>query len=125
MVICELLSLGAKLVGGGGEGKENEDARTDLVRFPFLVCVLAFVFVFSESASTLEEESGYVLEVAPIGEFKAAILGGRWDEALGLLEATGLKGSRWEVVSPFLSFRSPLVFLFRARQRERDKYVGR
>ena len=52
-----------------------------------------------ESASMLEHESGYQLEVAPIADFESAILGARWDEAVGLMEALGLAGSAWEAVS--------------------------
>lgn len=47
----------------------------------------------------LEHESGYQLEVAPIADFESAILGARWDEAVGLMEALGLVGSAWEAVS--------------------------
>jgi hypothetical protein len=50
----------------------------------------------------LEHESGYQLEVAPVGDFESAILGARWDEAVGLMDALGLAGSSWEPVSPFV-----------------------
>lgn len=34
-----------------------------------------------ESANTLEEESGYVMEDPDILEFRKLVLGGRWSEA--------------------------------------------
>jgi hypothetical protein len=44
----------------------------------------------SESANTLEAESGYVLSSQSAQDFQSAILGGRWSEALGLLPHLGI-----------------------------------
>ena len=44
----------------------------------------------SESADRLEAESGYRLSIQPAADFQAAILGGRWSEAVELLPQLGI-----------------------------------
>lgn len=44
----------------------------------------------SQSADTLEAESGYQLSTQPAADFQAAIMGGRWAEAIQLLEQLGI-----------------------------------
>lgn len=44
----------------------------------------------SQSADTLESESGYQLSTQPAADFQAAIMGGRWSEAIQLLEQLGI-----------------------------------
>ena len=44
----------------------------------------------SQSADVLEAESGYQLSTPAAADFQAAILGGRWNEALALLSQLGI-----------------------------------
>lgn len=44
----------------------------------------------SQTADVLQAESGYTLSSAPAADFQAAILGGRWSEALSLLPDLGI-----------------------------------
>ncbi|KAH9981139.1 WD40 repeat-like protein [Lactifluus volemus] len=45
---------------------------------------------YIESAATLEEESGYVMETSPVAEFRRCILEGAWSEAEHALERLGV-----------------------------------
>jgi hypothetical protein len=45
---------------------------------------------FSQSADTLEAESGYQLSTQPAADFQAAIMGGRWSESIQLLDQLGI-----------------------------------
>ncbi|CED84683.1 WD40 repeat-containing protein [Phaffia rhodozyma] len=56
---------------------------------------------YKDSAALLEHESGYVLEATPVADMRSAIMGGRWDEALGLLETTGIAGTKNETAARF------------------------
>jgi WD repeat-containing protein 26 len=51
---------------------------------------LTMFCLFSESAATLEEESGYVMETSPVAEFRRCILEGAWSEAEHALERLGV-----------------------------------
>lgn len=44
----------------------------------------------SESAATLEAESGYVMETSRVAEFRRCILEGLWSEAESALEHLGV-----------------------------------
>lgn len=44
----------------------------------------------SESAATLEAESGYVMETSRVAEFRRCILEGAWSEAESALEHLGV-----------------------------------
>ena len=44
----------------------------------------------SESAATLEAESGYVMETSRVAEFRRCILEGSWSEAESALEYLGV-----------------------------------
>jgi WD repeat-containing protein 26 len=46
--------------------------------------------LLSESAATLEAESGYVMETSPVAEFRRCILEGTWSEAERALEHLGV-----------------------------------
>jgi hypothetical protein len=54
------------------------------------------LYLASESAATLEAESGYVMETSRVAEFRRCILEGLWSEAesalghLGVAEDEGL-----------------------------------
>ncbi|KAK4686064.1 WD repeat-containing protein 26, partial [Tremellales sp. Uapishka_1] len=45
---------------------------------------------YSQAAEALELESGYILSTRSVADFEAAILGGRWEEALSLLPELGI-----------------------------------
>jgi hypothetical protein len=47
------------------------------------------VLTLSQSAEVLEAESGFTLSSPAANDFQQAILGGRWNEALGYLEQLG------------------------------------
>jgi hypothetical protein len=47
----------------------------------------------SQSAEVLEAESGFQLSSGSASDFEAAVLGGRWSEALGLLPQLGIDTS--------------------------------
>jgi hypothetical protein len=48
------------------------------------------LFLASESAATLEAESGYVMETSRVAEFRRCILEGSWSEAESALEHLGV-----------------------------------
>ncbi|ORY24376.1 WD40-repeat-containing domain protein [Naematelia encephala] len=48
---------------------------------------------YNQSADVLEAESGYVLSTSAASDFQAAILGGRWSEALALLPELGISSA--------------------------------
>ncbi|KAL7414801.1 hypothetical protein BDY24DRAFT_18376 [Mrakia frigida] len=107
------------------DDNDNEGSSIDRGEFVRIAIQALRDCGYSESALTLEEESGYILEVAPIGEFKAAILGGRWDEALGLMEATGLSGSGWEVSVKFAIAEQEYLELLETSQTKKALVVLR
>jgi hypothetical protein len=54
----------------------------------------------SQSADTLEAESGYTLASQAAFDFQRAILGGRWSEALVYLPELGIASSRPPSITP-------------------------
>lgn len=64
---------------------------------------------FSESANTLEAESGYVLSSQPAHDFQAAVLGGRWSEALALLPQLGIRIPAATTAEPVISSSSSIA----------------
>jgi len=52
--------------------------------------VLITLVLASESAATLEAESGYVMETSRVAEFRRCILEGMWSEAESALEHLGV-----------------------------------
>jgi WD repeat-containing protein 26 len=48
------------------------------------------LYLASESAATLEAESGYVMETSRVAEFRRCILEGLWSEAERALEHLGV-----------------------------------
>lgn len=49
-----------------------------------------FADIPSQSADVLEAESGYTLAAQPAIDFQAAVMGGRWAEAISLLPQVGV-----------------------------------
>jgi hypothetical protein len=49
-----------------------------------------YACIASESAATLEAESGYVMETSRVAEFRRCILEGTWSEAESALERLGV-----------------------------------
>jgi hypothetical protein len=52
--------------------------------------LLSNVIYNSESAATLEAESGYIMETSNVAEFRRCILEGSWNEAESALERLGV-----------------------------------
>ena len=64
--------------------------RASFCSSPTFIVPLTSVFSCRESAATLEAESGYIMEVSEVSQFRQNILEGNWDQAISLLHSMGI-----------------------------------
>ena len=70
-------------------------------------------FLISESAATLEAESGYAMESPEVSQFRQLILDGLWSKAEAALMRLGVEGEGLWVglpISPFVWLSILLIF---------------
>jgi hypothetical protein len=73
------------------------------------------------SAAALERESGIQLESSSIAQLRAAVEGGRWDEARGLIEMIGVINEHAAIVrAPLLASPSSEPFSLQLPIRQAD-----
>ena len=71
-------------------------------RFLYPFC-LSLKFLISESAATLEAESGYAMESSEVSQFRQLILDGLWSKADAALMRLGVEDEGLRVGSPNFS----------------------
>ncbi|KAL1918269.1 uncharacterized protein VTP21DRAFT_2929 [Calcarisporiella thermophila] len=80
---------------------------------------------YNESASVLEQESGYMLESTEVARFRSAVMAGDWSEAEGLLTGLGLNEGEDLQKVKFLISQQKYLELLEAQQLKRALHVLR